>query len=202
MSRRDATASKRDALTAMERERIAGCDPVFVTAPGVVRGFDAMYLVHRALYALVSADAAIPYRTSIALAESYDGLAVANAIERDYAENGAPVVARMDRASCHRGADVAAVLARAGTLLLDGPPHHPQYYGQLERQNREHRGWLAAIDADVTDAERMRRCLNELWRRRRNGARRRRHGVRGHRTTSTALHYATKCGRAPIASRA
>lgn len=24
-------------------------------------------------------------------------------------------------------------------LVLHGPPHHPRFYGQLERQNREHR---------------------------------------------------------------
>ena len=29
-------------------------------------------------------------------------------------------------------------------LVLHGPPHCPRFYGQLERQNREHRGWLHA----------------------------------------------------------
>jgi len=167
VSRRQASELKRDTLTAMERERIKRCAQVTVTAPGIVRGFDAMHLVQEALVALISTDAAVPYRTSITLAEHYDGASVAAAIERDFAEHGAPLIWRADRARCHEVIAVRDVLTRYGVLLLHGPPHHPRYYGQLERQNREHRAWLDGARADArVDIERMRRALNGLWRRR------------------------------------
>ena len=78
-------------------------------------------------------------RTSIELRPSYDSAAVADVLDRDMAEHGAPLVCRMDRASVHRTAGVLEVLRSRQVLLLHGPPHHAQYYGQLERQNREHR---------------------------------------------------------------
>ena len=58
-----------------------------------------------------------------------------------------------------------------GVLALHGPPHHPGYCGQLERQNREHRAWLTVLGvptphALVAAAERMRHALNALWPRR------------------------------------
>jgi hypothetical protein len=61
------------------------------------------------------------------------------------------------------------VLEAHGVLRLHGPPHHPLYYGQLERQNREHRAWLKAfapwLRPDNLDEMllAMRRALNELW---------------------------------------
>ena len=47
------------------------------------------------------------------------------------------------------------------------PPRHPRYYGQQERQNREHREWLDAIgplspEALLTETERMVTGLNDL----------------------------------------
>ena len=58
-----------------------------------------------------------------------------------------------------------------GVLRLHGPAHFPRFYGQLERQNREHRGWLASCapvpPGDLPEScERMRRALNEAWTRR------------------------------------
>ena len=54
---------------------------------------------------------------------------------------------------------------------MHGPAHLARFYGQLERQNREHRGWLAssapcAPGALVETCERMRHALNEAWARR------------------------------------
>ena len=55
--------------------------------------------------------------------------------------------------------------------MLHGPPRYPCFYGQLERQNREHRAWLAAL-ADPqgqpmqTLIEQMIYCLNTLRARR------------------------------------
>jgi hypothetical protein len=53
-------------------------------------------------------------------------------------------------------------------LPLHGPPRHPRYYGQLERQNREHRVFLDALrDATLDDAEaviaQMRIALNDRY---------------------------------------
>jgi hypothetical protein len=165
VSRRQAATIKRATLRELERERISACSHVAVAAPGIIRGFDAMHLGTE--YALVSTDGCVPYRTSIAVSEHYDGAAVAQAVERDFADNGAPLVWRADRAKCHDVGEVHEVLDRAVVLLLHGPPHHPGYYGQLERQQREHRAWLAAGDEDDPDAiEAMRQALNAAWRRR------------------------------------
>src|SRR5262249_35550163 len=119
---------------------------------------------------LVSGDGSVPYRTSIAVVESYDGPSVAAALELDFALNGPPLVVRLDRARCHKTDDVLTVARSWGVLLLHGPPRHPGYYGQLERQNREHRGWLDARHPPTPEAlaaavEPMRRALNGLWRR-------------------------------------
>ena len=175
VSRRQAARIKRDTLTAMERERIQECQRIEVAAPGIVRGFDAMHVLTTGgwRFLLVSADAAVPYRTSIALADVYNGPNVALALERDFAEHGAPLVLRLDRARCHQTDDVLAVLRAWGVLVLHGPPRHPRFYGQLERQNREQRGWLDARwaitlpepDALAVAIEPMRCALNRLWRR-------------------------------------
>ena len=44
LSRRQAAAVKQAEQTAMERERQAACTRVVVTTPGIVRGFDQMYV--------------------------------------------------------------------------------------------------------------------------------------------------------------
>src|SRR5262249_1315693 len=54
VSRRVAAQIKRDELARMESERKTECDRVEVTRPGVVRGFDAMYLTTG--FALIAAD--------------------------------------------------------------------------------------------------------------------------------------------------
>ena len=169
ISRREAERIKQQTLTAMERERKAVARRVFVTVPGVIRGFDAMYVGTRqgTRYALIAADASVAFRTTAISAERYDSRSVADVLERDIAENGPPLVLRLDRASCHRTDEVDEVLARHGVLRLHGPPHHPCFYGQLERQNREHRQWLddgRELDADELDGDlaNMRHALNTL----------------------------------------
>lgn len=173
VSRRQAARVKRETLAEMERERRAAAERVVVTAPGVLRGFDAMHLPtdQGARYALVAADAAVPFRTSAVPVERYDGPRVAQVLERDFAEHGAPLVLRADRAGCHTTPEVLEVLRRHSVLLLQGPPRHPGYYGQLERQNREHRAWLAmAGRLDAGDLDRlcseMLLALNAAWPRR------------------------------------
>src|SRR5262249_48349535 len=64
-----------------------------------------------------------------------------------------------------------AVLARHGVIVLQGPAHHPRFYGQLERQNREHSAWVhVANDQDDMPfgarIEDMQTALNVRWRRR------------------------------------
>jgi transposase len=172
VSRREAAAVKRDTLVAMERERKARLERVVVTRPGVLRGFDQLYArtTDGLRTVLVSADGAVPYRTSLAVVDRYDGAHVAAALKLDLAQNGAPLVWRRDRASAHATDEVTEVLDAYGVLSLDGPPRCPRFYGQLERQNREHRAWLEARDASPPDAlaatcDAMRSALNERWRR-------------------------------------
>jgi transposase len=171
VSRRQAAAIKQATLTAMERERVAACGRVTVLQPGVVRGFDAMEVnANGRWWALISADAAVPYRTSALVTPSYNGRAVAEAIERDFDQHGVPLVWRADRARSHGTDEVNEVLDRRGVLVLHGPPHHPRYYGQLERQNREHRAWLDyAPPSDRAALEnalpKMLGALNASWHR-------------------------------------
>lgn len=164
VSRRSAARLKQDELAVIERERQAAAASVSVLAPGIVRGFDQLYLADG--LALIAADASVPYRTSAVHVPSYDAANVAAALEADFRAHGPPLVLRLDRARCHDAPAVASVLHANRVLPLHGPAHHPQYYGQHERQNREHRAWLAhhptAGPADLTA---MRMALNGLWRR-------------------------------------
>ena len=160
-------------MTAIERERRQARASVVVAQPGIVRGFDQLWVPTREGLrpVLVSADACVPYRTSLVVADRYDSRSVARAIDDDFRQNGAPLVWRADRASCHRTSEVDEVLRAWGVLRLHGPAHLARYYGQLERQNREHRGWLASCPTTsagelVHVAHRMRRALNDDWRRR------------------------------------
>lgn len=170
LPRRAAAALKRHELREMELERKARCGTVAVTAPGIVRGFDAMHVssVDGKAYWLVAADAAIPYRTSITTVPVYDADHVIAALAADFELHGPPLVLRLDRIACQRTPAVRELLRRYQVLPLHGPPRHPYYYGQLERQNREHRAWQRPL-GDVTyaalceAAEAMRTALNALW---------------------------------------
>lgn len=173
VSRRQAADIKRQTVTAMERERIARCERVHVVTPGVVRGMDAMYQMTTDgwRWLLLFGDASVPYRTSGHVATAYDSDAVARAIDEDFDANGAPLVLRMDRASAHRTPQVSDVLARHRVLVLHGPPRHPGFYGQQERQNRDNRAWLRPLDVPSPrhlpdQVARMVRALNERWPRR------------------------------------
>lgn len=172
VSRRQAALVKRQTLTEMERERIAARERIRVTSPGVLRGYDEMHVRPGGIrhYLLVASDAAVPYRTSAVLAPSCDSAHVAEALDTDFETHGAPLACRMDRLSSHRTPEVRAVLDRHGVLLLHGPPRHPEYYGQHERQNREHRAWLRplgelSVDELAAHLPDMRHALNALWRR-------------------------------------
>ena len=169
LSRREAARIKKAVCRELERERRQGSERITVSAAGVMRSLDAMHLGPGSL--LVAADGAVPYRTSWATVPRYDGAAVAALIERDIARHGRPLVYRMDRARQHATAAVREVLARHEVLVLHGPPHRPQYYGQLERQNREHRAWLRALGVPLHEGAparitAMMRALNGRWRRR------------------------------------
>jgi transposase InsO family protein len=170
LPRRKCAVIKRRELREMELERKARCASVSIAVPGIVRGFDAMHVESREgkAYWLVAADAAVPYRTSISTVTAYDAKEVIAALEADFEVHGVPLVVRLDRIACQRTPDVQALLDRYQVLALHGPPRHPYYYGQLERQNREHRGWYAHLGAATFDelarsAEAMRTALNTLW---------------------------------------
>lgn len=167
LTRRAAADIKADTCRAMERERRQGAERVTLAAPGVVRGFDAMDLGPRGLgrsYALIAADGCVPYRTSWLLAPRYDGGAVAEMLRRDFDAFGAPLVLRLDRATSHDVPAVRKLLDTNQVLALHGPSYYAPYYGQLERQNREHREWLAAANGPV-DLDAMMAALNGRWRR-------------------------------------
>jgi len=171
-SRRVAARIKQLTLTRMERERKAGLRQITITVPGVMRGMDAMpFPGRRERYALIAADGAVPYRTSVTVGPRYDAGLVARALATDLEQNGAPLVYRLDRARAHDAPAARAVLAAHRVLVLHGPPRYPGYYGQLERQNREHRAWLRA--GGGPDDGKLEPCLremlegvNRLWRRR------------------------------------
>lgn len=173
ISRRQAARVKAETLTEMERQRKAMLRRVTITTPGVVRGMDAMHL-HGAdgpFYALFSADGAVPYRTSVTAGRHYDGTLVAKALTEDIERNGAPIVYRCDRAKAHDVPAARAVLEANGVLVLHGPPRYPCFYGQLERQNREHRAWAQMLEQLPDEQlepclEQMLHGVNEVWRRR------------------------------------
>lgn len=172
LSRRSAAALKAEVLTALERERKAQLVRVSVSAPDIVRGLDAMQLPGGGgtRYALIAGDGAIPYRTSVTSGRRYDTALVLRALEHDLDCAGTPLVYRLDRARCHDTRPVRELLAAHRVLVLHGPPHHPGYYGQLERQNREHRAWVERAPADGAPLEArlptMIDRLNRLWPRR------------------------------------
>ncbi len=173
LPRRACAQLKRRELREMELERKALCRSVTVVSPAIVRGFDAMHVqaVDAMTYWLVAADAAVPYRTSIATVPCYDAAHVIAALVADFEHHGPPLVLRLDRIACQRTAEVHSMLERYGVLPLHGPPRYPRYYGQLERQNREHRAWLEHQPPSTATelamaAERMRTALNTLWPRR------------------------------------
>jgi hypothetical protein len=173
LTRRQAVAVKAAVTTQMERERKQAAQRVVITAPGIVRGFDQLYAWTTAgwRFVLLSADASVPYRTSALVVEHYDEDAVLRAVAADIERNGAPLVWRWDRASCQRTRAVVHYLDEHGIAILHGPPRHAQYYGQLERQNREHRPWLRHLGIVAPDAlqpacDRMVTALNTRWPRR------------------------------------
>lgn len=170
LTRRGAARVKAQTCAAMERERRGSAAHVEVTAPGVMRGFDSMEM-GPAGHLLVSADGAIPYRTSWTVVPQYDGASVARALDDDFDRHGAPLVVRFDRARQHDVPAVQAVLTAHGVLSLHGPPRHPQYYGHTERLNRDQRAWLEDDpDAPKPDTiDRMMASLNNLWPRRKLG---------------------------------
>lgn len=173
ISRRQAARIKAETLTEMERERKATLTRITVTAPGIVRGMDGVHF-HGAQgprWALISADGAVSYRTSVMAGVHYDAELVATALARDIESNGAPIVYRMDRAKAHDAPMARAVLEAHQVLPLHGPPRCPRFYGQHERQNREHRAWddeLRQLRDDEIEPRllEMLAAVNGLWRRR------------------------------------
>lgn len=172
VSRRQAAVVKHETLTQIERERQTACRHLVPSFPGLIRSFDQLQMttIDGPWYALISADTATPFRTSALLTPRYDGPSVATAIEKDFTLFGTPLVWRADRAKAHQTPEVLDTLRRFRVLPLHGPPRYPQFYGSLERQNREHRDWLStlgSLDPDQLQARfsSMLAALNTLWRR-------------------------------------
>ncbi len=173
VSRRAAARLKRDTLAAVERERKARATRVRVEAAGLGAGFDALVLraAEGNVLVLLCTDAALPYVRSLVVVRTYDADSVAAALAADFALHGPPFWVRLDRHASHRAPAAVEVLAGAGVLALHGPPRHPRYYGQHERQNRDLRALaqdLEGLPADVIERELRRRvaACNETWPRR------------------------------------
>jgi len=168
-SRRICARIKRGVLTDREQNRKQSSLQVRVSKPGIMRSFDQLYVyingIRRIL--LICADACVPYRTTISLVSRYDAVSVARVIARDIIRYGAPLFWRMDRAKSHMTRLVMEVLEHWGVLPLFGPPRHPGFYGQMERMNLEHRGWLR-LGPELTtsnigyELSEMCRVLNEV----------------------------------------
>jgi hypothetical protein len=170
LPRRVCAEIKSEELRRLERARKARCARITIAAPRIVRGFDAMYLAacDGDAFWLVAADAAVPFRTSITTVPRYDASHVVQALRGDFERFSPPLVLRLDRAACHLTRDVEQLLDDYQVLTLHGPPRYPQYYGQLERQNREHRAWYRVLGAVSVSrlpsaAEEMRTALNTMW---------------------------------------
>jgi transposase-like protein len=147
LSRREAAKLKQQTITTIEAERKAAAGRVIVVAPDIIRGFDPVFAeaAEGRRYLMPVADAAVPKRTTVDVKERYDAEAVYEVLKKDIEDHGAPLVYRMDRAKQHDHPKVRALLATHKVLRLCGPAYYPQYYGQLERQNREHRAVLDAM---------------------------------------------------------
>jgi hypothetical protein len=165
VSRRRAAQLKDEVVTAEERTRKTECRRVEVLQPGIIRGFDAMHL--RDAYALIAADGCVPYRTSARRVERYDANHVAAVLADDFRQHGAPLVLRYDRAICHTAPPVMSVLEQYGVMPLQGPAYYAPYYGQHERQNREHRSWCSWLEDELAPSQaqldEMKRALNSDW---------------------------------------
>lgn len=173
VSRRQAARVKACTLVQMERERKAALTRVQVSVPGILRGMDGMHwrAADGCVYALITADAAVPYRTHVKIGTHYDASLVAETLTADIEANGAPLVYRLDRASAHDAPLVRRLLEAHRILVLHGPPHCPRFYGQHERQNREHRAWaheiaLLPIDEIEPRLREVLAAVNATWRRR------------------------------------
>jgi hypothetical protein len=114
---------KAHVLTELERERRAACSRMVVTQAGVVRGFDAMYVTttRGRHFLLAAGDGSVPYRTSCVTVAKYDARSVLRALGEDMERHGAPLVYRMDRASCHQTPEIVSLLEAHGVLVLHGP---------------------------------------------------------------------------------
>ena len=113
----------------------------------------------------------MPYRTRVTTGSRYDAELVAAALRADIDKYGAPLVYRFDRAAVHDAPAARAVLDEHQVLVLHGPPYYPGFYGQHERQNREHRAWAPtwlALEREQIDPclAQMLDGVNRLWKRR------------------------------------
>jgi hypothetical protein len=146
---------------------------VVVAQPGVLRAFDAMHFTttEGRRYALCAGDGAVPFTTSATLVRRYETASVLAALTADFTEHGAPLVLRLDRASCHLTEPITALCRTAGVAILHGPPRYAPFYGQLERGNRDRRAFLRAVHrptpaALVSELGKSHVALNCLWPRR------------------------------------
>src|SRR5690349_24208363 len=64
--------------------------------------------------------------------------------------------------SCHTAEPVLSVLRAHRVLLLQGPAYHARYYGQLERQNLDHRRWCERSEEHTSELQSRRDLVCRL----------------------------------------
>jgi transposase InsO family protein len=70
---------------------------------------------------------------------------VAEILEQQFCMNGPPLILKLDNGSNLNGGAVLDVCNAYGVIILNSPPHYPQYNGQIEWAQRElkwHMAWL------------------------------------------------------------
>ena len=70
---------------------------------------------------------------------------VAETLEKEFCRNGPPLILKLDNGSNLNGGAVRDLCDAYGVIVLNSPPHYPQYNGQIEWAQRElkwHMAWL------------------------------------------------------------
>lgn len=71
---------------------------------------------------------------------------VADYLQEAFVRHGAPLVLKQDSGSALNSALVKSVCDRWGVVLLNSPPHYPQFNGKKERHHRDLKSYVRALE--------------------------------------------------------
>jgi len=71
---------------------------------------------------------------------------VAEYLQEAFMKHGAPLVLKQDGGSALNSALVKSVCDRWGVVLLNSPPHYPQFNGRKERHHRDLKSYVRALE--------------------------------------------------------